>query len=110
MVAVSEQRTVEYARERLGEWARWVRSLSGVRLGYSNHASFVVERVDDGGYVGPMDSAVNERAEEVERAMCKLNRLRPSLHRVIMEFYLREQPQETVARILFFNLLGWNSH
>lgn len=91
-----EQRTIEYAQERLEEWAAWIRHLQGVRLGHSPHASFMA--VHTGGHDAPMDDSANGRAEEVEQVMCKLGTLRPSLHQALIQWYLLQRPQIVCAQ------------
>jgi len=98
-VTATEQRTIEYAQERLEEWAAWIRSLRGVRLGYSPHASFVHDRVDNDRDDIAMGEEANERAEEVERIMCKLLKLRPSLHVALVQWYLLDRPQSIAAQV-----------
>lgn len=96
-VTATEQRTIEYAQERLEEWAAWIRNLRGVRLGYSPHASFVAERT--GGEDAPMDDSANGRAEEVEQVMCKLGELRPTLHQALVQWYLLQKPAVVGAQV-----------
>lgn len=91
----ADQRTIEYAQERLEEWGQWLRSLRGVQLGYSSHASFVSE---PGGGDGQLDEIGNERAEEVERIMCKMRQLRPTLHQAMVQWYLLRKPSAVSAQ------------
>lgn len=94
-----EQRTIEYTQERLTEWGQWLRNLRGIKLGYSSHAAFVIERVDND-HVGDvlMDDTSNDRAEEIEAIMCRLADLAPSLHRALVECYLSQRPQAIAAQ------------
>lgn len=77
---------LNYASERIDEWARWLRASSGTHaLGYPNAAPFVQQRATGFTPAGEPD---NERAEEVERIMCKLRDYRPMLYKALYVWYV----------------------
>lgn len=77
---------LNYAIERLDEWARWLRaSTSTAALGYPSAAPFVNQR---SGEFTPAGEPDNEQAEEVERIMCKLRERRRVLYRVLYVWYV----------------------
>lgn len=85
--ANAEEGNVAYAAERLDEWARWLRaSLSGAALGYPSAAPFVQQRTS-GSFI-PAGEPDNDRAEEVERIMCRLRDCSRGLYKVLYVWYV----------------------
>lgn len=88
-----ELEPIEYAKDRLAEWAHWNRNISGVRLGFLPHAPFAVA-----GYGAPdLGDGGNDRAEEVERVMCRLRQGRPMLYQALVHWYLMQQQVRVAA-------------
>ena len=88
MSVAVEQRTVEYAQERLQEWAEWNKALPGDKLGYPGAANFVHDRVDGDRPSGDPDDWCGARIKEMEQVMCKMRDLRPSLYQALTQWYI----------------------
>lgn len=87
MASEAEDQNSNYAIERLDEWARWQRASSSTHaLGYPSAAPFVQERTSSS--FTPAGEPDNDRAEEVERIMCRLRELRATLYRALYVWYV----------------------
>jgi len=95
-----EKQAVDYAKDRMIEWADWMRALEGVGIGFSSRAAFLADAPEDGLDRIGLDAAGMTRAEEVEAVMCKMRKVRPTLYKASSLYYLAEVPQVAAAKRL----------
>lgn len=87
MNSAAEEGNLNYAIERLDEWARWLRASSSTHaLGYPSAAPFVQQRTSSS--FMPAGEPDNDRAEEMERIMCRLREYRPTLYQGLYVWYV----------------------
>ena len=97
MSGLDGERAMAYARERLTEWARWLKSVEGERLGLPPKACFVRDRIGDG-IEAPLDDLVTDRAGEIERIVCRLREIRPQLFDALFQWYFLEKVRQEGAK------------
>nr|VFK14580.1 MAG: Phage antitermination protein Q [Candidatus Kentron sp. LFY] len=97
MSATIDKQSVKDVQERLKEWAAWVNSVPGDRLGLPKSASFVTDRISGGGSSIGVDA--NERAEQIESIVCRMKNLRPTIHEAVVLWYVHEKEQVICAGI-----------
>lgn len=86
-MGAAEEGNINYAIERLDEWARWLRASSSTHaLGYPSASPFVQQRTSSS--FTPAGEPDNDRAEEVERIMCKLRDCRRTLYKALHVWYV----------------------
>jgi len=93
----TEQWALEYAQERLKDWAQWLANLPGVQLNSMTHAPYIEERASGKFGDRTLDDFAIDQTEEVERLMCQLARYAPALHQALIQWYLRDIGQKMAA-------------
>jgi hypothetical protein len=83
-------------RSELQEWSAWSKVRAGGNLGYPSRAAFTRLRGDPGSRTPWI---TDERAEEIDRALCRLKVMKPGQAQIIELYYLDGKTLTKIGRM-----------